>query len=40
MDYFRTKSMADLRGEEGGLKRVLTATNLVLLPSSAPASSS
>ena len=31
MDYFRTKSMADLRGEEGGLKRVLTATNLVLL---------
>ena len=29
MDYFRTKSMADLRGEEGGLKRVLTATNLV-----------
>ncbi len=31
MDYFRTKSMADLTGEEGGLKRVLTATNLVLL---------
>jgi APA family basic amino acid/polyamine antiporter len=31
MDYFRTKSMADLKGEEGGLKRVLTATNLVLL---------
>ena len=31
MDYFRTKSMADLRAEEGGLKRVLTATNLVLL---------
>ena len=31
MDYFRTKSMAELRGEEGGLKRVLTATNLVLL---------
>ena len=31
MDYFRTKSMADLAGEEGGLKRVLTATNLVLL---------
>ena len=31
MDYFRTKSMSDLAGEEGGLKRVLTATNLVLL---------
>jgi APA family basic amino acid/polyamine antiporter len=31
MDYFRTKSMADLTGETGGLKRVLTATNLVLL---------
>ena len=31
MSLFRRKSIADLHGEEGGLKRALTATNLVLL---------
>lgn len=31
MSLFRTKSIADLHGEEGGLKRALTASNLVLL---------
>jgi len=31
MSLFRTKSLAELTGETGGLRRALTATNLVLL---------